>query len=116
MAAYTRYSEFEKSLGIAKNILRNRLTLLVENGLMKKVEVGQHGTRFEYHLTEKGRDLFPVMVAFFQWSDKWIPEKKRSQFALCDAKHQQPISELAINDIDGKRLGVEDIVRIARHK
>lgn len=68
-----RFVDFQQQLGIAKNILCDRLTKLVDNEVLRKVDVGEHGSRFEYRLTEKGRDLFPVVVALRQWGDKWNP-------------------------------------------
>ena len=70
-----RYGDFQKQLGIAKNILCDRLTRLVDNDVLKKVDIGEHGQRFEYRLTEKGKDLFPVLVALRQWGDKWNREE-----------------------------------------
>jgi len=111
MAGISRYSDFEKSLGIAKNILKNRLNQLVENELMNKVEVGQTGSRFEYHLTQKGQDLFPVLVAIYQWSEKWVDEDKRSPFSLCDSEGV-PIGKMLVADASGKELKQEDILRL----
>ena len=68
-----RFVDFQQQLGIAKNILCDRLAKLVDNEVLRKVDVGEHGSRFEYRLTEKGRDLFPVVVALRQWGDKWNP-------------------------------------------
>ena len=66
-----RFVDFQQELGIAKNILCDRLARLVDNEVLRKVDVGEHGSRFEYRLTEKGRDLFPVVIALRQWGDKW---------------------------------------------
>src|SRR5690554_6072349 len=74
-----RFVDFQQELGIAKNILCDRLARLVENGVLKKVDVGEHGSRFEYRLTEKGRDLFPVVIALRQWGDKWRSEEHTSE-------------------------------------
>ena len=66
-----RYSDFRDQLGIARNILVDRLAKLVDNGIFKKVDVGAHGQRYEYRLTDKGKDLFTVLVALRQWGDRW---------------------------------------------
>ena len=65
----TRFSDFEKSLGVAPNILAARLERFVEEGLMT-VATGSAGHQ-EYHLTEKGLDFKPVIVALTQWGDRW---------------------------------------------
>jgi DNA-binding HxlR family transcriptional regulator len=62
----TRFSEFQKSLGISKNILTRRLRSLVEKGILVLVSPEHGGAHMEYRLTEMGRDLFPMMVALRQ--------------------------------------------------
>jgi DNA-binding HxlR family transcriptional regulator len=64
----TRYDEFLRSLGLATNILRTRLRKLVEHGVLE-----QTGSRGSYHLTQKGRDLFPVMLTLMAWADRHEP-------------------------------------------
>src|SRR5205823_5545912 len=68
-AGMTRFSEFEKGLRIAPNILAARLERFVDEGLMT-VATGSAGHQ-EYHLTEKGLDFKPVIVALTQWGDRW---------------------------------------------
>lgn len=67
---HTRFSDFERSLGIAPNILTKRLESFVADGLMElRAEPG--GAR-EYHLTEKGRGLKAVIIALNDWGDRWL--------------------------------------------
>ncbi len=65
----SRFGEFQKGLGIAKNIPSDRLRTLMERGILKLVPSPDSGTHQEYHLTAMGRDLFPVMVALRQWGN-----------------------------------------------
>ncbi|MFZ5676006.1 MAG: winged helix-turn-helix transcriptional regulator [Pseudomonadota bacterium] len=76
-----RFSEFQKSLGIAKNILSDRLRALVERGILRTAAAADGGAHLEYHLTDRGRDLFPVMVALRQWGERHLfaPGEKHSQ-------------------------------------
>lgn len=68
-AGMTRFTEFERSLGIAPNVLAARLEHFVETGLMATADgPGGHQT---YHLTEKGLDFKPVIVALTEWGDRW---------------------------------------------
>ena len=67
-----RFGDFETSLGIAKNILSDRLQRLVEHEIFEKVDVGEAGERFEYRLTEKGEALLPLLTALRDWSDEWV--------------------------------------------
>ncbi|EAQ64171.1 putative transcriptional regulator [Marinomonas sp. MED121] len=114
MSGLSRYSEFEKSLGVAKNILRNRLNKLVSSGIFEKMQVGIHGSRFEYKLTSSGKDLFPMMVAIYQWSEKWVPEEHRSQFKIYDSFSMQPISVVEVFDKSWKPLQYDDILSLPK--
>lgn len=66
-----RFSDFERSLGITKHRLSDRLNRLVEYGILKKVPYDESGNRFEYRLTRKGIELYPVLMSMAQWGDKW---------------------------------------------
>ncbi len=65
-----RFDDFQERLGISRNILNQRLHHLVEAGVLTKVLYSEHPPRYEYRLTEKGRDLWPVLTALRQWGDK----------------------------------------------
>jgi DNA-binding HxlR family transcriptional regulator len=65
-----RFDQFQERLGISRNILNQRLTWLVENGVLDKAQYSEHPPRYEYELTPKGRDLWPVVTAMRQWGDK----------------------------------------------
>ena len=66
----TRFDQFQQRLGISRNILNARLTSLVDQAVLDKVRYSEHPPRFEYRLTAKGRDLWPVLNAMRQWGDK----------------------------------------------
>ncbi|TPW27718.1 winged helix-turn-helix transcriptional regulator [Pararhizobium mangrovi] len=69
---YTRFTDFQRSLGIATNILAKRLEGFVQAGLMtENAAAGASGHR-EYYLTEKGRGLTPAIVALTEWGDAWV--------------------------------------------
>ena len=67
----TRFDDFQESLGIARNVLNQRLSYLVEEGVLERVAYSEHPPRFDYVLTDQGRDLWPVVVALRQWGDRW---------------------------------------------
>lgn len=69
--AISRYSDFQRSLGVAPNILADRLDGFVRAGLMERRTAEGHPGTQDYCLTEKGRDLAPVIVALTQWGDRW---------------------------------------------
>ncbi len=68
----SRFAQFEKSLGISKNILSDRLHRLVEHGVLEKQRLNEPGNRYEYRLTRKGKDLWLVLTAMRLWSDRWV--------------------------------------------
>ena len=69
----TRFDDFQASLGIARNVLTARLQRLVDGGVMERSRYQEHPDRYEYLLTEAGRDLFPVIAGLLQWGDRWAP-------------------------------------------
>ena len=104
-----RFVDFQQALGIARNILCDRLARLVDNEVLKKVDVGEHGSRFEYRLTEKGRDLFPTVIALRQWGDKWNPAPDQTPLDLRDRETGRAILPVEVQDADGKPLTVRDV-------
>ena len=105
-----RFVDFQQELGIAKNILCDRLARLVDNEVLRKVDVGEHGSRFEYRLTEKGRDLFPVVVALRQWGDKWNPAPDGQPLDLRDRESGQPIQAVTVQNAKGEPLSIRDVL------
>jgi DNA-binding HxlR family transcriptional regulator len=74
-AGMTRFDEFQTSLGIATNTLTRRLSDLVEAGLLDRKPYSARPLRYEYHLTERGRDFQPVLVAMLAWGNRhFAPE------------------------------------------
>ena len=96
-----RFGEFQRSLGVAKNILSARLRALVENGILEQVPSG-------YELTAKGEALFPVIVALRQWGEAFAfaPGEPHSQ--LLDRRDQQPLKPLEVHAADGRLLAPAD--------
>jgi DNA-binding HxlR family transcriptional regulator len=70
-----RFDQFQESLGIARNVLTDRLNWLVDVGILERVRYGQRPIRHEYQLTAKGRDLLLPLTAFRQWGDKYLSQK-----------------------------------------
>ncbi|WP_338468589.1 helix-turn-helix domain-containing protein [Novosphingobium sp. ZN18A2] len=97
------FEDFLDALGIARNILSNRLSRLVEAGILKREHCADDRRRIEYRLTDKGYDLLPAMLALRQWGEKWalgVP----SDPVLCDARDGQPIGPVSILAHDGRIL------------
>ena len=67
-----RFDDFQRDLGIGRNMLTLRLNGLVDEGLLRRVEYQEHPPRQEYRLTDKGRDVYPVLAAMAAWGERWM--------------------------------------------
>jgi DNA-binding HxlR family transcriptional regulator len=81
---FTRFEQFHRELPVATNILSDRLRFLVDEGVFIQVAYQQRPLRYEYHLTDKGRDLFPWFLSLLQWGDKWCDPQGRGKPMLLD--------------------------------
>ncbi len=77
-----RFDDFRRDLGIARNVLTDRLNKLVDQGVLERRQYEERPPRFEYRLTEKGRDLLPVLLAMMAWGDKWGSNRDRVPVTL----------------------------------
>lgn len=68
----SRFRDFRRATGIAKNLLSDRLNSLVAEDILERINIGKAGERYEYRLTPKGEALSTVLVAIIQWSDQWV--------------------------------------------
>ncbi|PZU57067.1 MAG: transcriptional regulator [Sphingobium sp.] len=105
------FEEFQSGLGIARNILANRLARLVEKGIMVREPMSCDRRKIAYRLTEKGQELMPVMIALRQWGEKWECGTP-SVPVLADRRDGQPIAPIRIHAHDGRELGPCDLVWI----
>jgi DNA-binding HxlR family transcriptional regulator len=103
-----RFSGFEKSLGLAKNILTVRLRALVEDGILTTAPASDGSAYQEYVLTPKGRGLFPVLVALRQWSEEFSFAPGACATQLIDRDKGQPVKKLELHARDGRLLGLGD--------
>jgi DNA-binding HxlR family transcriptional regulator len=71
MLGQGRFDAIQQNLGIARNILSDRLGTLVDNGILERVQYQDAPARYEYQLTARGRSLFPVIVALMNWGDQY---------------------------------------------
>jgi DNA-binding HxlR family transcriptional regulator len=70
-----RFEDFQRDLGVARNVLSDRLARLVDDGILKRRPYQERPERFEYRLTAKGIDLWPVLVSLMRWGDRHVPEQ-----------------------------------------
>jgi DNA-binding HxlR family transcriptional regulator len=88
-----RFDDLQRDLGIARNILTDRLQKLVDHGVLTRTPYQSRPERFEYRLTPKGRDLSPALVALMHWGDKWLAEDGRPPLVLTHKRCGQPVDQ-----------------------
>ncbi|MFF1903718.1 winged helix-turn-helix transcriptional regulator [Kitasatospora sp. NPDC058218] len=103
-----RFGEFQRSLGVAKNILSARLRALVDAGILA-VEPASDGSAYQaYALTPKGEDLFPVVVALRQWGERHFFDPGEPHSELLDRRDDRPLRDLAVLAADGRPVRPAD--------
>ncbi|EGY01122.1 HxlR family transcriptional regulator [Nitrospirillum viridazoti Y2] len=103
-----RFGEFQKNLGLAKNILAARLRALVAHGILQAVPAADGGAHQDYVLTTKGRGLFPVLVALRQWGEDHFFTTDEPHVRLVDKHTGLPLRRLEPQAQDGTPLAPED--------
>ncbi|WAT16798.1 helix-turn-helix domain-containing protein [Aurantiacibacter sp. MUD11] len=110
-AAYNglvHFEEFSSELGIARNILSNRLAKLVEHGVLARTPCEADRRKVEYRLTEKGLDLLPAMLALRQWGERYA-ENFDPGLVLVDCRDGQPVAPIGIRAHDGRELSWHEL-------
>ena len=105
-AGQRRFTEFQKHLGIATNILTKRLDGFVANGLMERQQTGSSGDQVEYVVTEKAKELKPVIMALTQWGDKWI---RPGPFVFADPSDGAAVTVQVRRTDDGAQVPAAEV-------
>jgi len=105
----TRFVDFQADLGIARNILSNRLRWLVAHGVMTRQLYQEQPQRYEYLLTDKGRDFFPVLVALMRWGDTWAANGEAPRTLTHHACGREGVHSLASCSNCGQELKAESV-------
>ena len=100
----SRFSEFQRNLGLAKNILSSRLRELVAQGILEVVPAADGSAYSEYALTGKGRDLFVILVSLRQWGEDHLFDEGEPHSVLLDTRDEQPLAKLEVTDTTGRTL------------
>jgi DNA-binding HxlR family transcriptional regulator len=110
----SRFEQFQESLGIARNVLTERLNRLVAEGILERIRYSERPERFEYRLTRKGRDLQIALTGLVQWGDKYLSDKppritrrksdKRPVVAALVPKGAEALRAEEIEIVDGPGL------------
>ena len=107
-----RFEDFQQQLGIARNILTDRLRKLCDNGILERIPVKQGAKRHEYKLTPMGRDLYPSLIALTQWGDRWLQPPDGKPMKLIERATGEEISDIAIYSKDGRKLHERELEMI----
>ena len=104
---FTRFDQFQKSLGIAPNMLTRRLDGLVRAGLLERRRYSEHPPRFEYVPTERGRDFRPVLIALLSWGNKHFAPEGASVL-LVDRQSGEPAEPIFVDRKSGRPISDAD--------
>lgn len=105
---FKHFDSFQAELGIARNILSNRLAKLVDNGIFRREPCPDDRRKIEYRLTEKAIDLLPALIALRQWGEKYT-SKVPPNLVLVDARDRKPIEPVRLHAHDGRPLAYSDL-------
>ena len=105
----SRFGDFRDNTGIAKNLLAQRLTQMVDHGILEKHDVGQRGTRFEYRLTAKGKSLGPMMATLIQWGNEWVFGSGNEPIRMVSRQTGAAITSVLPSDGAGNVFAWDDI-------
>lgn len=106
------FEEFQAGLGIARNILSDRLAKLVAGGILERSPDPCDGRKVVYALAEKGKALLPVVIALRQWGEQW--GSGPAAVALADRRDGLPIRRICVQAEDGRPLELDDLMWIER--
>lgn len=104
-----RFEDFQRSLGITRHLLAGRLRKLVEAGILERVRYQEKPPRDEYKLTEKGRDLYPVIVSLLRWGDRWMLDDKGPPLTLKHKTCGQTMHPTLVCPGCGEAVGPHDV-------
>jgi len=109
------FSEFQERLDISRNILNQRLKLLVDNGILSK-ELYQAPNRFKYVLTQKGRSALSILAAMAAWANQWAFPEGEHPIRLLDAESGEPLVPLVIDQRSGEPMEMKEIKLALRRR
>jgi DNA-binding HxlR family transcriptional regulator len=106
------FEEFQAGLGIARNILSDRLSKLVDGGILERRADPRDKRRVVYSLTAKGEGLLPVVLALRQWGEDWGYGSMK--VVLADKRDRKPVRKICVVAHDGRELRLSDLTWIDR--
>ncbi len=109
MRGVRRFSDFQRSLGLARNVLSARLKKMLADGVMTMAPAADGTSYQEYQLTEKGEALLPVLVAMRQWGERFLFAPGEPHSELVDRGSGKALEKMRVRGVDGRERGVADL-------
>ena len=109
----TRFSDFQKSLGVSKNILARRLRALVDHGILELVPASDGSAYQEYRISDKGRSLYPVLVSLALWGQQNAPTGGPHS-VMVDRAKGEPVRRVDVIASDGRVLRSGETMMVRR--
>jgi len=109
-----RFEDFQTRIGMTRHRLSARLRKLVEHGVFEKVRYQEKPARYEYRLTQKGLDLYPVIVALLGWGDRWMPAAEGPAVALMHRECGRQVTPRLVCPDCGQAVSARDTVARVR--
>jgi DNA-binding HxlR family transcriptional regulator len=103
-----RFDQIQENLGVARNVLANRLARLVEEGILEKRPYQERPPRYEYFLTERGLDLWPVLIGLLHWGDRYLAEPAGPPMLIRHKECGGLVDERGACERCGERLSARD--------
>ncbi|MDH5611113.1 MAG: helix-turn-helix transcriptional regulator, partial [Gammaproteobacteria bacterium] len=107
-----RFEDFQKHLGIARNILTTRLNKLCDKGILERAPIKEGAKRHEYKLTLMGRDLHILLIALTQWGDRWLQTDEGAPVKFVERATGEEIADVVILSKDGREIKPRDLALI----
>jgi DNA-binding HxlR family transcriptional regulator len=107
------FEQFQSTLGIARNILANRLARLVHSGILERQICESDRRKVFYRLTDKGEALLPVLLALRQWGERWEARGPANP-VLVDRRDRRPVATVCVRAADGRPLELTDLMWVDR--
>jgi DNA-binding HxlR family transcriptional regulator len=105
----SRFAQFKRRLGVAPTVLTDRLETLRASGVLERYQPRADVDRYAYRLTDAGRALFPIVVAFMQWGDEWISGAGNEPVRLSDKRSGKPIAAVRVTNEQGQPLASTEV-------